>query len=168
MHAEAWNWLKGQIQPRWTAARRVLDFGGCDVNGSPRGLFSAETDYWVLDARPGPNVDLVADAVTWNPPPEYRAAFDVVLCTEVFEHVEHWRGILYNLWLTAKPAGVCLITCATHPRPPHSIVGVVPPPADEWYGNVPPEALLPPMTLLFREVAHAVHPRGDLYVRGVK
>jgi hypothetical protein len=168
MHAEAWNWLTAQIRPNLTAARRVLDFGGCDVNGSPRPLFSEETDYRVLDARPGLNVDIVADAVSWTPPPEYRAAFDVVLCTEVFEHVQHWRGILYNLWLTAKPAGFCLITCATHPRPPHSIVGTVPPPAGEWYANVPADELLAPMRFLFRRVGHCVHPRGDLYVRGQK
>ncbi len=168
MHAEAWNWLSTQIQPNLRTARRVLDFGGCDVNGSPRGLFAPDTDYRVLDARPGPNVDIVADAVAWIPPPEYRAAFDVVLSTEVFEHVEHWRGILYNLWLAAKPGGVCLVTCATHPRPPHSIVGVEPPPPGEWYGNVPADELLAPMRFLFRRVEHAVHPRGDLYIRGVR
>jgi len=166
MHPEAWSWLEAEIQPRLRRARRVLDLGGYDVNGSPRPLFSADTDYCVLDARPGPNVHIVADAVTWLPPRPLRGAFDVTLSTEVFEHVEHWRAILYNLWLTLAPAGTCLVTCATQPRPPHSIVGVVPPPAGEWYGNVAPADLLAPMRLLFREVEWRTHPRGDLYARG--
>ncbi len=168
MHPEAWNWLETQIRPHLAAAKRVLDIGGYDVNGSPRALFSPTTDYLVLDTRDGPNVDVVADAVTWTPSRELRNAFDVTLCTEVFEHVEHWRGVLYNMWLTSKAAGTCLITCATEPRPPHSIVGIVPPPPGEWYGNVSPDALLPPVRFLFRRAEHVLHPRGDLYVRAVK
>lgn len=168
MHAEAWSWLEAQIQPSLARARRVLDVGGCDVNGSPRKLFSIDTDYRVLDARPGSNVHIVADAVTWIPPRSLRAAHDVTLSTEVFEHVEHWHAILYNLWLALKPAGTCLVTCATEPRAPHSIVGAVPPPPGEWYGNVAPEDLLAPMRLLFRDVEWRTHPRGDLYVRGVR
>jgi hypothetical protein len=131
-------------------------------------LFSDDTDYCVLDARPGPNVHIVADAVTWLPPRPLRGAFDVTLSTETFEHVQHWRAILYNLWLTLKPAGTCLVTCATLPRPPHSIVGMVPPPSDEWYGNVAPDDLVAPMRLLFRDVEWRTHPRGDLYARGLR
>lgn len=68
MHPEAWQWLDAQIRPRLASARRVLDVGGADVNGSPRGLFSFVTDYLVVDARPAPDVDIVADAATWLPP----------------------------------------------------------------------------------------------------
>ena len=168
MHPEAWAWLEAEIRPLVPRVRRVLDLGGCDVNGSPRALFPPEVDYCVLDARSGPNVHIVADAVTWLPPRPLRGAFDMTLSTEVFEHVQHWRAVLYNLWLTLKPAGTCLVTCATHPRPPHSIVGVEPPPAGEWYGNVAPEDLLAPMRLLFRDVEWRTHPRGDLYARGLR
>ena len=168
VHAEAWSWLETQIRPYLADAGRVLDFGGYDVNGSPRALFSRATDYVVLDARDGPNVDIVADAVTWTPSRELRGSFDVTLCTEVFEQVEHWRGILYNLWLTSKAAGTCLITCATDPRPPHSISGMVPPPPGEWYRNVAPDELLLPVRFLFRRADHVVQPRGDLYIRAVK
>jgi hypothetical protein len=168
MHAEAWAWLQAQITPQLAGARRVLDLGGCDVNGSPRSLFGPATDYCVLDARAGPGVQIVADAVTWLPPRALHGAFNVTLATEVFEHVQHWRGILYNLWLTLKPAGVCLVTCASAPRAPHSIDGVVPPPLGEWYANVAPDELLQPMRLLFREVEFQTHPRGDLYARGVR
>lgn len=166
MHAEAWEWLQKQIGPELATARRVLDLGGHDVNGSPRSLFSFATDYWVLDAQAGPDVDIVADGATWLPPGEFRGAFEVTLSTEVFEHARHWRAIVYNLWLTLARGGTCLVTCATHPRPPHSIAGVVPPPAGEWYANVAPGELLPVMRSLFRHVEVAGHPRGDLYAKG--
>jgi SAM-dependent methyltransferase len=168
MHAEAWAWLQGQIQPGLAQAARVIDLGGCDVNGSPRELFSRATDYYAVDNRAGPGVRLVTDATTWLPPPELRGSFDVALCTEVFEHVQHWRALLYNLWLCLRPGGVCLVTCATDPRPAHSIVGVVPPPPGEWYGNVTQADLRAPMQALLRDVRIDIHPRGDLYGRGVR
>jgi hypothetical protein len=168
MHAEAWHWLETKIRPQLEGARHVLDFGGCDVNGSPRLLFSLNTDYLVLDARRGPDVNIVAEGVTWNPPADLRGTFDVVISTEVFEHVEHWRGILYNLWLAVRPAGTCLITCATHPRAPHSILGIEPPPPGEWYRNIDVEEILAPMHFLFRGVEHVLHQRGDIYIRGVR
>jgi SAM-dependent methyltransferase len=168
MHPEAWHWLETQIRPQLALARHALDLGGRDVNGSPRALFSFNTDYVVLDANAGDDVDIVADAASWSPSYEFRGAFDVTLCTEVFEHTPHWRAIVYNLWLTLKPAGIVLVTCATHPRNPHSICGVEPPPPGEWYANVAPGELLPVMQQLFRHVEPGGHPRGDLYVRGVR
>lgn len=168
MHPEAWRWLEVQIRPRLMDAARVADLGGADVNGSPRPLFSPKTEYRVIDNREAPNVGLVVDATTWWPPAEWRASFDVVLSTEVFEHVQQWRAVLYNLWLLLKPGGVCLVTCATDPRPAHSALGVVPPPPGEWYGNVAPGELRAPMELLFRDVHVSGHPRGDLYARGVR
>ena len=168
MHPEAWRWLEVQVRPRLMHAARVVDLGGADVNGSPRALFSAGTDYVVIDNREAANVRLVVDATTWCPPRDWRASFDVALSTEVFEHVRHWRAMLYNLWLLLRPGGVCLVTCATDPRPPHSIVGIVPPPAGEWYANVAAEELRAPMALLLRDVEVGGHPRGDLYARGVR
>jgi len=168
MHPEAWSWLEAQIRPALERAGTVLDIGGCDVNGSPRALFSPATRYVVMDSRPGPNVDLVLDAVKWIPQRQYRGAFDVTICTEVFEHVEHWRAILWNLWLTVRAGGICLITCATAPRPAHSIDGYVPPLASEWYANVPAAELLCAARLLFTEAETSGHSRGDLYLRAIR
>jgi SAM-dependent methyltransferase len=165
MHPEAWNWLAAQVQPQLQHAAHVIDLGGRDVNGTPRALFSAATDYRVVDAQAAPGVHIVADARSWLPAPELRAAFDVALCTEVFEHVQHWQAIVYNLWLLLRPGGCVLVTCATAPRRPHAIDGREPPPAHEWYANVEPTALRAPMELLFREVKLQTHPRGDLYAR---
>ena len=166
MHAEAWTWLAAHVQPHWQDAAAVIDLGGRDINGTPRALFSANSRYTVVDAAAAPGVDIVADAARWLPPRELRGAHDVALCTEVFEHTPDWQAILYNLWLLLRPGGCVLITCATDPRGPHGMTGLVPPPAGEWYANVAPEALQAPMALLFRDVQVQTHPRGDLYARG--
>jgi SAM-dependent methyltransferase len=166
MHPEAWNWLAAQVQPHWQHAARVIDLGGRNINGTPRALFSVATAYTALDASAGPGVDIVADAGSWLPGPGHRAAFDVALCTEVFEHAQHWPAILYNLWLLLRPGGCALVTCATAPRRSHAMDGREPAPPHEWYANVEPAALRRPMELLFREVSLQTHPRGDLYARG--
>ena len=45
--------------------RAGLDIGGRDVNGTARDWFA--NTYWRgLDIRPGPGVDIVADATTWQ------------------------------------------------------------------------------------------------------
>jgi hypothetical protein len=146
----------------------VLDIGGRDVNGSPRSLFSLATEYCVVDICAGANVDVVADAAKWMPPSHLRHGFDVTLCTEVFEHTADWRGIVYNLWLTARRGGICLITCATDPRPAHSTVGLQPVPEGEWYANVDAGDLAAVLRMLFRRVEIAGHPRGDLYAWSVR
>jgi SAM-dependent methyltransferase len=165
MHPEAWHWLAMQVQPQLAGAARVIDLGGRDVNGTPRALFSAATEYLVLDAQAAPGVDIVADAGSWWPDVDLQARFDVALCTEVFEHVQHWPAIVYNLWLLLRPGGTVLITCATAPRRSHAIDGHEPAPPHEWYANVAPDALCAPMELLFRDVTLQTHPRGDLYAR---
>ncbi len=165
MHPEAWHWLASQVQPLLQAAPRVADLGGRNVNGSPRALFDAGTEYLVVDTHAAPGVDIVADAGRWWPDAALQGRFDVALCTEVFEHVEHWQAIVYNLWLLLRPGGTVLVTCATAPRRPHGMEGVEPPPPHEWYANVAPEALAAPMRLLFRELQVQTHPRGDLYAR---
>jgi hypothetical protein len=165
MHPEAWHWLAAQVQPQLAGAARVIDLGGRDVNGTPRALFSPGTDYRVVDAQAAPGVDIVADAGTWWPDADLQGCHDVALCTEVFEHVQHWPAIVYNLWLLLRPAGTVLITCATAPRRAHAIDGQEPAPPHEWYANVEPEALRAALALLFREITLQTHPRGDLYAR---
>jgi SAM-dependent methyltransferase len=167
MHPQAWRWLEAQIRPLLADSARVIAMGGSAIDeATPRQLFRAGSDHLVIGVRSAPGVDLVVDAATWLPPRELRGVFDVALCTEVFQHAPAWRAILYNLWLTLRPGGVLLVTCASHPRPPHSVSGVVPPPPGVWYANLAADDLLTAMRLLLREVESSQHPSGDLYARG--
>jgi hypothetical protein len=97
-------------------ARAVLDIGGRDINGSPRGLFTGPEVYRVLDIEPGPGVQIVADAATWSPDREY----DVVVCCEVFEHASRWRDILFTALKACKPGGTLVATMAGPGRALHS------------------------------------------------
>jgi SAM-dependent methyltransferase len=127
---------------------RGLDIGGADVNGSARSLIPY-VDRWIgLDIAPGPGVDVVADATDGVC---LRAAlgsadqFDVVLCTEVLEHVADWRKIVENIWWVLAPGGFAFITAAGcgpgWGRRPHGARGELDPPEGEYYGNVNAEHL---------------------------
>jgi SAM-dependent methyltransferase len=93
------------------AGRRVLEVGARDVNGSVRPLVErfAPAEYVGVDVQPGPGVDQVCDigALVDRFGPEH---FDVILCTEVLEHVHHWRQAMDNLKQVLAPGGLLLVT----------------------------------------------------------
>lgn len=112
---------------------RVLDIGGRFINGSPRSLFP-HAEYLSVDLFEGPGVDVVADAVTWEPP----HSFDVVLCLEVFEHTESWPALIGAGFAACAPGGLMVVTCAGPGRGEHSAVdGGWRLHPGEWYRNVP-------------------------------
>lgn len=134
MHTEAYAWVK---QHAGTPSS-VLDIGGRDINGSCAPLFPQAVRYMVIDALPGPNVDVVADAAVWVPDTEY----DVVVCTEVFEHTPDWRLICATAYEACAPGGRFIATMAGPGRPTHSAIdgGWTLHPG-EYYGNVDPAEL---------------------------
>src|SRR5437868_14175144 len=139
MHEQVLSWV-GQFRTDEDLA--VLDIGGRDLNGSTRSLFPNANPYHVLDVRPGPNVDFVADAADWEPGLEARAVFpgyDLVVTTETFEHAKRWREIIATAWRVLRPGGWLIFTCAGPGRPAHSgveaVMGLI---GDEWYANVSP------------------------------
>jgi hypothetical protein len=117
----------------------VLDIGGRDVNGSPQQLFPSAAVYTVLDIRPGDDVDIVADAATWNPG---GYEWDVVICAETFEHTASWRAICRTAYAACSPGGRLIVTTAAPGRPPHSAVDgqfrLLP---GEHYANIRPAEL---------------------------
>lgn len=136
-----------------------LDVGGRNVNGTGRDLWPTLT-WTTLDAMPGEDVDIVADAATWTP----DRAYDLVICTEVLEHAEAWRDIVATCARALRPGGLLLLTCATHGRDPHSAHDGGPVRPGEHYGNVDPDDLGDALRAagLKGEVT-AFHDRGDVY-----
>jgi SAM-dependent methyltransferase len=134
MHPEAYEWVSRYAT---NAPITVLDIGGRDINGTCRPLFPNAT-YTCIDVREGPAVDLVADAATWTP----DTVYDLVLCTEVFEHTDVWPQICATAYAACAPGGRFVATMAGPGRAVHSAVDGGPElHPGEHYANVEPEEL---------------------------
>ena len=114
----------------------VLEIGGRWINGGVRDLFPNADPYVSLDIVDGPAVDIVADASTWVPDRSY----DLIVCTEVFEHTTEWPQILRTMASACVPGGRLVLTMAGPGRPPHGASGGPWEPG-EHYENVDPEDL---------------------------
>lgn len=83
---------------------RCLEFG--EARYKP--LFPDVGEYVVLSAFNGPEVTLVGDI--HNPPQEWEATFDSIVCTQVFEHLEHPEKAAAAIHQLLRPDGVLLLT----------------------------------------------------------
>jgi SAM-dependent methyltransferase len=132
VHDEAYQWVAKHARG---GPVTVLDLGGRDVNGSVRDLFPNALMYTVLDAIPGDDVEIVADAATWDP---RERRWDVIVAAEVFEHTAHWPAICRTAFKACRPGGTFIVTCAGPGRPPHSAIdGLLRLHPGEHYANVP-------------------------------
>ena len=109
------------------AGRHVIEVGAMDVNGSCRGWISQQlpASYLGTDMQSGPGVDQVCtgeELVTQLG----RDRADILICTEVLEHVEHWHQFLTDIWSILKAGGILLLTTRSPGFPLHNY------PADWW------------------------------------
>jgi hypothetical protein len=132
MHDEAMSWIARHADAR---AITVLDLGARDINGSPKHLFPYAVEYTRLDVLPGENVDIVADASTWDPGEHH---WPLVICAEVFEHTASWPAICRTAFKALFPGGKFVVTTAGPGRPAHSAIdGLFRLHPGEYYANVP-------------------------------
>jgi SAM-dependent methyltransferase len=94
----------------WTKGRVVLEVGSQEVNGSFREFVEPEAAVYIgTDITPGRGVDLICPAErivrTFG-----RGAFDLVICTELLEHVEDWRTVIRNLKIVTVIGGLIVVT----------------------------------------------------------
>ena len=102
--------------------KRVLEVGSKYVNGSVRPLiekFCKPKEYIGVDIERGKFVDIVLPAEKLV---EYfgENSFDVVISTEVLEHVKDWRVVVTNMKLVVKPLGYIYLTTRSYGFPYHS------------------------------------------------
>lgn len=107
--------------------KRVLEIGSYDVNGSIRSLVESlsPSEYMGVDLQEGPGVDLVCSAEELlNCFP--LESFDVVISTEMIEHVKDWKKVISNIKNVCKKGGIILLTTRSYGFPYH------PSPTDFW------------------------------------
>ena len=109
------------------AGKTVIEVGSCDVNGSVRPVIEAHgpASYVGVDGAPGPRVDRVLDCTqlidTYG-----EASFDVVVTTEMLEHVRDWKACIANLAGIVTEGGLLVITTRSPGFPYHGF------PEDYW------------------------------------
>jgi SAM-dependent methyltransferase len=102
--------------------KRVLEVGSKFVNGSVRPLierFCSPREYVGMDIEPGKYVDVVlpAEKLVDCFGPE---SFDVVISTELLEHVRDWRIVVNNMKTVLKRGGYIYITTRSRGFPYHA------------------------------------------------
>ena len=159
MHREAFGYIAQQVKelpPR----KHVVEFGGLDINGSVRSLFTAAKSYVSVDPQAGRGVDVVMDALDYTP----ENPVDTVVCCEVLEHAEMASRLICHAAEILAPEGVLLITAACDPRTPHSAVDGGHMREGEFYRNIDPEELEKCLGAYFGQVNVRCDPkRGDVY-----
>jgi len=101
--------------------KRILEVGSKYVNGSVRPLierFTHPKEYIGIDIEPGKFVDIIlpAEKLVDHFGPE---SFDVVISTEVLEHVLDWRLVISNMKNVLKSGGYMYITTCSYGFPYH-------------------------------------------------
>jgi len=127
MHVSVVMFASRQIDGLEAAGSAVLEVGSCDVNGSIRPLIEDRKPrrYVGVDIGPGPGVDEVCPSEALIE--QFGAgSFDVVVSTEMLEHVVDWRAVITNMKGVLRPGGRLLITTRSRGFPYHAW------PVDTW------------------------------------
>lgn len=125
MHESVLKWTTEVLTPQHVNGAYVIEVGSYDVNGSVRPIVEAlgPASYLGIDIAPGPGVDQVCSL---DRAYVKFGALDLVICTEVLEHVVDWKSSLLTLVDLVLPGGYLLITTRSSGFPYH------PYPIDTW------------------------------------
>ena len=111
MHMSCIMFIAKNITHEEICGKKVLELGSRDVNGSPRYVLQLlkPSEYIGVDIQKGKGVDEVCsvDDIVGK---FGENAFDIVVSTELLEHVQDWKTAVSNLKKVSKPNGLLFIT----------------------------------------------------------
>jgi len=110
-HASCIDFVASQLSADEIEGADVLEVGSRDVNGSVRPAVeqARPASYVGVDIEEGPGVDELCDATELVS--RFGAEqFDVVLSTELLEHVRDWRQAVTQMKEVLRPGGTLVIT----------------------------------------------------------
>ncbi len=121
---ECFRFAEDSLTPNEILGKAILEVGARDFNGSLRQFVEgqAPASYIAVDMIPGPGVDIVCTAEKLIER-FGRDSFDVVISTEMIEHVHDWRTVISNLKQVVRPGGVLLLTTRSPGFPFHGYPG---------------------------------------------
>lgn len=173
MHQQAREFCEQIARETGDPAGTALDIGGRDINGSCRDLWPSMRQWTIIDKETFTvglfDTDkmryMLADASVWEPDQEY----DLVLCTEVFEHTSEWPKIIDTACKALVTGGLFVITCAGTGRMPHSAIDGAALRPGEYYRNLSAEDLGDALYFRGFEAKPIYNPHSnDIYCRAVK
>ena len=100
--------------------KTVIEVGSRNINGSFRGIVEKyhPVSYIGVDIEEGVGVDQICAAENLLNFFGY-GKFDVVICTELLEHIGNWKRIIHNLKNILKSNGILIITTRSKGFPYH-------------------------------------------------
>jgi SAM-dependent methyltransferase len=138
----------------------VLEVGSYDVNGSVADMVKhrGTASYLGVDIEEGRGVDEICSVdelqTTYG-----SDHFDMVLATELLEHVSDWRSAVRNLQAVVQPGGLLLLTTRSVGMPYHGY------PDDHWrYDLDDMRAIFADWTILHLENDPDEHNPGVLFL----
>ena len=105
------SFVSSEVQPPHVTGLDVLEVGARDVNGTVRPWIEAmkPRNYTGVDISDGPGVDMLCDADDLLDKFE-ECSVDLLVSTELMEHVRNWRTVLSNFKRLLRPGGHLMIT----------------------------------------------------------
>lgn len=107
--------------------KKIIDIGSRDINGSYKPLIMPmkPSEYIGVDICNGKYVDIICNVK--NIVEKFgKESFDVVISTELLEHVENWRKAISNIKQICKKNGIIIITARSYGKKVHGY------PSDYW------------------------------------
>ena len=108
------------LKPEEVEGKRVIEIGSYDTNGTLRPLVESyrPREYIGVDIVEGPGVDMIcrAEDILGK---FGKESFEVIISTELIEHIQDWRKVVHNIKNIGKPGGIFLITTRSFGAPYH-------------------------------------------------